>query len=149
MQELFMKLTKTKTCMRLFYALACLLLMGICPGGALCSGPASHVNFNHAIHDECCKLTHVWSESHFCIAGTATGHLNHECCQHGSNSPFHFSCGGGFVLPNHTTSSGFAVFARTGTLTCTAALAQNGLPSPSSGTAHAALPLLRTVILLT
>lgn len=144
-----MKLTRMKTCMRLFRVLACLLLTGICPGGALCSNLDSHANFNHAIHDECCDFTHVSSESHFCFEHATTEHSAHECCQRCSDSPFHFGCGGGLILPNHTRSITFTTFTWISAVTDDAVLAKKELSPQSPGIANAAIPLLRTIILLT
>lgn len=144
-----MKLTSMKTCMCLFCALACLLLMGVCPGGASCSGSDNHLNMGYAIHDECCGHTPVSRESFLGFECAATEHLAHECCQHCSDSPFHFICGGELFLLNQTKSIAFGAFACTVAITNNAGLAQDGLPSQSTGTANAVLPLLRTVILLT
>ena len=137
-----------KTCMCLFCTLAYLLLMGICPDGASCSDSDSHINFNHAIHDACRAFTHVSSEGHFCFERATTEHLPHKCCQHCQDFPFHFGCDRGLVMQNQTKSIAFAAFACTATITNNAGLAQDGLPSQPPGTVNAALPLLRTVILL-
>ena len=137
-----------KTYMYLFCALACLLLTGICPGGALCSSPNSHANFNHAIHDECCDFMHVSSESHFCFEHATTEHSAHECCQRCSDSPFHFGCGGGLILTNHTRSITFTTFTWISAVTDNAVLAKEELSPQSPGIANAAIPLLRAVILL-
>ena len=144
-----MKLTSMKICMCPFCALACLLLMGICPGGALCSGPDNHINMGHAIHDECCDFTHVSSEGHFCFEHATTEHLAHECCQHCSDSPFHFGCDGVLILPNQTRSITFTTFTWIGAVTNVTVLAKEELSPQSPGIANAALPFLRTVILLT
>ena len=144
-----MKLISRKVCMCLFCALACILLMGICPGGASCSGPDNHINMGHATHDECCDSTHISSEDRFCFEHAATEHLAHECCQHCSDSHFYFGCGGELVLPNQTKSISFVAFACTSVITNNAGLVKDGLPSQLPDAANAALPFLRTVILLT
>ena len=144
-----MKLTRIKTCICLFCAIACLLIIGICPGGALCLDTDSHVNFNHNIHEKCCEFTNVLSEGQFCFESAGADHLAHECCQHCSDSHFHFGCGGGVVLPNQTKSIAFVAFACIAVITNNDGLAQDRFPSRLQGLANAALPLLRTVILLT
>ena len=144
-----MKLASTKACMCFFCALACLLLVGICPGGASCPGPDSQADVGHAIGQKCSGHTPVSCESSLYFECAATEHLAHECRQHCSDSPFHFGCGGVLVLPNQTTSITFAAFACTGAIMNNVGLAQDGLPSQSLGPANADLPFLRTVILLT
>jgi hypothetical protein len=144
-----MKLTSMKTCMCLFRTLACLLLMGICPEGTLCSSPDNHINMGHAIHDECCNFTHVSSEDHFCFEHATTEHSAHECCQRCSDSPFHFGCGGGLILTNHTRSITFTTFTWISVVTNDTVLAKEKLSPQSLGIANSAIPFLRTIILLT
>ena len=144
-----MKLIIRKTCICFFCALACLLLMGVCPGGTSCWGPDNHVNMGHATHDQCCDSTHVSSEDRFCFEHAATEHLAHECCQHCSDSPFHFGCGGGLILPNHTRSITFTIFAWVDAVTNNTVLAKEELSPQSPGISNAAIPLLRTIILQT
>lgn len=144
-----MKLTSTKICMCLFCALACLLLMGICPGGPSCSDPDSQADLGHAIGQKCCGHTPVSHESFLSFECAATEHSNHKCCLYCSNFHFHFGCDGRLVLPNQTKSIAFAAFAGTVAIANNAGRALDGLPSQSPGAANTALSLLRTVILLT
>ncbi|MBN2375288.1 MAG: hypothetical protein JXD22_02715 [Sedimentisphaerales bacterium] len=144
-----MKLTSTKTCIYLFGALAGLLLMGICPGGGSCSDPDNQAALGHALGQECCGRTPVSDEGFLSFEGEAAQHSNHECCRHCSDFHFHFGCNGVLVPPNQTRSIAFAAFACTGAITNNAELLQNGLPSQLPDTVNAALPLLRTVVLLT
>ena len=144
-----MKLTSMKTFMCLFRVLACLLLMGTCPGGALCSSPDNHINMGHAIHAKCCNFTHVSSEGHFCFEHATTEHSAHECCQRCSDSPFHFGCGGRLILTNHTRSITFTTFTWISGVRNDAVPAKEELSPQSPGIANAAIPFLRTIILLT
>ena len=144
-----MKMTKIAMCVRLFCALACLLPMGVCPGGASCSDSEGHVDFGHAGHDDCCEFTHDSPERHFRSENAFVDHFGHECCQHCSDSPFHFGCGAGLALPNHTKSINFATFSWSGAVTNDAMGAKEELLPGSSGLTNAAIPILRTIILLT
>ena len=144
-----MKLTSTKTCMCLFCALTGLLVMGICPGGASCSSLDSQADLWHATGQESCGYSPVSCESFLSFGCAATEHSNHECCRHCSDSHFHFGCGGGLILCNHTRSITFTTFTWIGAVTNNAVLAQGALSPQAPGISNAALPLLRTVILLT
>lgn len=144
-----MKSTCTKACVRLSCALVCLLLLGVCPGWASCSGLESKADLGYASGQECGGHTLVSHKSFLSFKCAATEHLAHDCLQHCPDSSFHFGCGGGLALPNQTKSITFTAFVRTDAITNKAGLRQDGLPSQSSGIANAALPLLRTVILLT
>jgi hypothetical protein len=147
--ELPMKSTCTKTCVHLSCVLVCLLLLGLCPGWASCSDPESQADLGHASGQECAGHTSFSQESVRSFECPATEHSRNECCRSCSDSPFHLGCDWESVLPNRTNSITVAAFAWTGSITNNAGLGQDGLPSQSSGIANAALPLLRTVILLT
>ena len=144
-----MKLTNTKSCMHLFCALVCLLLLGMCPGGASCSDPESQADLGYASGQECGGHTPISRESVRSFECPATERSRQQCCRSCPDSPFRLGCGGGLVPPSQTKSITFTAFSRTGAITNNAGLGQDGLPSQSSGIANAALPLLRTVILLT
>lgn len=144
-----MKLTRVESCMSVFCALASLLAMGFCPGGASCSSPDIQADLGHNIGQECCGHTPVSHESLLSVECPATDRSRHECCQGCCDSPFHFGCDGGLVLPNQTKSIAFAAFAGTVAIANNAGRALDGLPSQSPGAANTALSLLRTVILLT
>ena len=144
-----MKLTSTKTCIYLFGALAGLLLMGICPGGGSCSDPDNQTALGHALGQECCGRTPVSDEGFLSFEGEAAQHSNHECCLHCSDCHFHFGCDERLLLPNQTKLITFSAFAGTDAIKNNAKLAQGRLPSQSPCTTNTALPLLRTVILLT
>ena len=142
-------MTNIKTCMSLICTFAGLLLMGICPEGASCASPDNQADLGHTIGQECCGNTPVSRESFPGFESAATEHSNHECCQHCSDFHFHFGCDGVLIPPSQTRSIAFAALACTGAITNNTELVQNGLPSQSPGATNAALPLLRTVILLT
>ena len=144
-----MKLTSAKTCMFIFCIMAGLLLMGICPVGASCSGPDCQVDLGPAIGLECCGHIPVSSECFLSFECVATEHSSHECCRHCPDFHFHFGGDGALVLPRQTKSIAFAAFTCTGDIANNGGLGQDGLPPQSPGLASAAIPLLRTVILLT
>ena len=144
-----MKMTCTKACVYPSCALVCLLLMGICSGGASCSGLDNQAGLGYAIGQECGGNTSVSRETVLSFRCPDTERSGQECWQHCSDSRFRFGCGGGLVLPNQTKSMTFTTFTWIGVVTNDAVLAKNGLPAQSPGTANAALPFLRTVILLT
>ena len=147
-----MKLTSMKTCVHLFCALACLLPMEICLGGVLCSNQDSQVDLGHAIGQECCGNTPVSRESFLSFECPATEYSRNECLDC-SDSPFCFGCDWGLILPNRTKPITFTTFtymhADFHAVTNDAVLASEELPAQSPGIANGALPLLRTVILLT
>ena len=144
-----MKLACTKACMNLYCALACLLPMGICPGGVLCADPDRQADLGQASGQECCGHASVSGESFSSFECPATERSRHKCCIDCSDSPSCFGCDGELILPSRTKSITLAAFVCTGAITNDAGLAQDGLPSQSSGTANAALSFLRTIILLT
>ena len=143
-----MKLTSMKTCMHLFCALACLLPMGICTGGGLCSDQDSQVDLGHAIGQECCEHTPVSGESLLSFEYPATECSRNECLDC-SDSSFCFGCDWELILPNRTRPITYTTFTCIDAVTNDAVLAKEELSPQSSGIANAALPLLRTVILLT
>ena len=144
-----MESTCKKACVHLSCALVCLLLLGMCPGGASCSDPESQADLGYASGQECGGHTPISRESVRSFECPATERSRQECCRSCSDSPFHFGCGGGLVLPSQTKSITLAASVCIGAIPNDAGHAQDGLPSQSSGVTNAALPLLRTVILLT
>lgn len=144
-----MKLKNTNTLTCLFCALVCLLMMGICPGQGWCSDSDSQAGLGHAIGQECCGHIPVSRECFLSIECVAMEHLDQECWQHCSGSPFHFGCAGGLTLPNHSRSIASTTFAWIRAVTNDAVLAKKESSPQSLGLADAVILLLRTVILLT
>ena len=144
-----MKLKNANTIVCVLCALACLLLMGVCPGGAWCSVPDSQADLGHAVGEECCRHIPVWHESVLTSECEAMGNLDQKCWQHCSDCTVHFGCAAGLILPNNTRSVDSALFAWSHVITDDAVLAKEELLPQSRGMADAVIPLLRTVVLLT
>ena len=144
-----MKMTCTKACVYPSCALVCLLLMGICSGGASCSDLDIRAGLGYAIGQECGGNTSVSRETVLSSRCPDTERSGQECCRSFPDSSFRFGCYGGLVLPNQTKSMTLTTFTWIRVVTNDAVLANNGLPAQSPGTANAALPFLRTVVLLT
>ena len=144
-----MKLTSMKICICLFYALGCLFLMGVCPGGALCSWLDGQADLGHVVGQECCGHEPIEHESVLRFECTVAEHSKHECCRNCSDSSFHFGCDRELVLPNQTKPMAFSALACTGVITNDVGLGQDGFLSQLPSTGNTALSLLRTVILLT
>lgn len=145
-----MKLTGTKARIYLFSGLACLLLIGSCPGGAWCSGANGDVALHHAGHDESCDFRQVGPEGLSCFEHSMGEHAAHEYCQGCAVLPIHFGCRRGLVLPNQkggvTTT---ALMTGLVAVLHEAGLVRDALPSPAPDIANATLGILGTIILLT
>jgi len=142
-------LANIKNCMRLLCALACVLVMGLCPGGASCSSSDNLVDLRHVVHHECCDFAHDSFEVRFCFDHVTAEHWDHKCCRQCPDSHFHVGCGVGLTLSNRIRPMVINTFAFIDALTNDAVLTQEDLSPQSLGLANVSLLFLRTVILLT